>query len=78
MPMETFFRKYTEGFLAAIAIILIVVMVGCFVWGMSYISRRFDSVFGAVPTTGQTVNFNLSGVRSLNLRGLVPQSNVSP
>ncbi|MGB7957845.1 MAG: hypothetical protein WCF77_03345 [Minisyncoccia bacterium] len=75
--MEIFFRKNIEGFLAAIAIVLIGVMVGCFVWGMSYISQSFDNVFEAAPTTGQMVNFNLAGARSLNLRGLVPQANVS-
>ena len=74
--MEIFFRKNIEGFLAAIAIVLIGVMVGCFVWGMSYISQSFDNVFEAAPTTGQMVNQSVGGPE-FKFRGLVPQANVS-
>ena len=70
--MEIFFRKHVEEFLIGFAIALIGVMLACFMWGMVYISESLDSVFESKPTTAQTVNFNLTGAQSLNLRGLAP------
>jgi hypothetical protein len=70
--MEIFLRKHTEGVLAACAVVLLVLMVGCFLWGITYISQSFDNVFSPVPVAAQSIDFNLSGAKSLNLRGLVP------
>lgn len=71
--MEIFFRKHIEECLAACAVILIGVIIGCFVWGMTYISQNLDAVFEPRPVAVQIISFNLSGAQSLNLKGLVSQ-----
>lgn len=71
--MEIFFRKHTEEFLMAFAVVLIGFTIGCFVWGMIYASENLDNVFTSKPVVGQTIGFNLSGAQKLDLRGLAPQ-----
>ena len=70
--MEAFFRKHVEKFLMGLAVILVGIMLWCFVWSMIYISQSLDSVFESGSTGVQTVSFNLSGAKSLNLRGFAP------
>ena len=72
--MKFFFRKHLEGFLVGFTIVLVGIMAFCFVWGITYVSQNLDSVFEARSAETQTISFNLSGAKSLDLRGLVQHS----
>ena len=55
----------------SIALALIGGMLWCFIWGIIYVSQNLDDVFASRSGVIQTVSFNLSGARSLNLKGLI-------
>ncbi len=73
IPIESFFRKHTEEFLIGFAVVLALVMIGWFIWGMIFISENLDSVFMAKTPPVKTTSFNLQGAQNLDLKGLAPR-----
>lgn len=69
--MKTFLRKHIEGNLVALTIVLVGLMVGCLVWGITYLSMNLNDVFNFKPTPAAAVQFNIDGASKLNLKGLV-------
>ena len=70
--LKIFFRAHTEGFLIAIAIVLIGIIASCFVWGVVFVATNLDQVSEFKSGPAQNIEFNLSGAAALDLH--VPSS----
>ncbi|HVM76737.1 MAG TPA: hypothetical protein VMU07_01130 [Candidatus Paceibacterota bacterium] len=68
--MKEFFNKHPDSILAACGVLIVVVIVYFYTWGVGNIAGSLNEALNYVPPQN-TVGYNLSTAQSLDWRGLV-------
>ncbi len=69
--MKKTFRQYPETMLIILAVVFLAAIIGVFSWGIGVVVVQVNRVEGAAQPTANHIDFNLSGAKALDLRGLV-------
>lgn len=65
--MKTFFGNYPQATLAIIAVVLLLIIVSYFTWGIGDIVMEVNRSVDASVASGTNPGFNLKGAQDLNL-----------
>jgi CHASE3 domain sensor protein len=68
---QSFIKKYIEEFLIGLAIVLLLILVSYFIWGIMDVSQQINQAIGSGATAGVPMEFNLKSATDLNLKGLL-------
>ena len=67
--MQEFLKTHREALLAILAVCLLAISVGSFIWGVIFLSGRVGEASRPTRVGGEEVLFQIDSVRSLDLRG---------
>ncbi len=71
MKFKEFLRNHPEALLIAVAIVFVVLIVGSYLWGVSYVATNVDRAFNYVPPQ-PNIGYDLQAAQKMNWHGLVP------
>ena len=71
--MKKLLRKHQESVLVVLAAVFLALIVAYFVWGVDDVITEVNQATNAKGSSNGSVEFDIQGAASLNLRGLVNQ-----
>jgi len=71
MTMKKILRKYPETTLAVLVVIFLGIIFAYFSWGIGDMVGEVDRAINTTPKANVSVEFDLKGAQTLDLKGLV-------